>query len=112
VAKAGPERLVIGKAYDLVLGSCHHTGRLPRNHRFVPGERIERHLYDLLETLVKARYTRLRQPLLRQANLPPEVLRFPMRLTRDLQCLKVKSDGHAAKAIDDSGRLVGYPGTV
>jgi hypothetical protein len=32
-----------------------------------------------------------------------------MRLTKDLQCLKVKSDGHAAKAIDDIGRLVGYP---
>jgi hypothetical protein len=57
VAKAGPELLVICKAYDLVPWSCHHTGRFPRNHRFVPGERIERHLYDLLETLVKARYT-------------------------------------------------------
>jgi hypothetical protein len=45
--------------------------------------------------------------LLGQANLTLEVLRFQMRLAKDLQCLKVKSYGHAAKAIDEIGRLVG-----
>jgi hypothetical protein len=57
----------------------HHTGRFPRSHRFVLGERIERNLYDLLETLVKPRYRRERQALLGQANLTLEVLRFQMR---------------------------------
>ena len=71
------------------------------------GERIECNLCDLLETLLQARYTRERQGLLGQANLTLEVLRFPMRLARDLQCLKVQSYGHAAKAIDEIGRLVG-----
>jgi hypothetical protein len=56
---------VITKTYDLVKWSCGHTSKFPRNHRFVLGERIERRLYDLLETLVQARYTRERQPLLR-----------------------------------------------
>jgi hypothetical protein len=65
----------------------------------VLGERIERNLYDLLETLTQARYTRQRQGLLGQANLTLEVLRFQMRLAKDLQCLKVQSYGHAAKAI-------------
>jgi hypothetical protein len=40
----------ITRTYDLVLGSCHHTGRFPRNHGFVLGERIERKLYDLPQT--------------------------------------------------------------
>jgi hypothetical protein len=70
------------------------------------GERIERNLYDLLETLIRAKYTRQRQPLLEQANLTLEFLRFQMRLAKDLQCLKVESYGFAAKAIDDiMGRL-------
>ena len=44
----GYEELVaITKTYDLILWSCHHTGKFPRNHRFVLGERIERSLYDL-----------------------------------------------------------------
>jgi len=65
------------------------AGKFPRNHRFVLGERIERNLYDLLETLIQAKYTRQRQPLLERANLMLEILRFQMRLAKDLQCLKV-----------------------
>ena len=63
--------------------------RRRRSNRFVLGERIERNLYDLLETLIRAKYTRQRQPLLEQANLTLEILRFQMRLAKDLQCLKV-----------------------
>jgi hypothetical protein len=101
------ELTVITKTYDLILWSCHHTAKFPRSHRFVLGERIERNLYDLLETLIKARYTRERDSLLRQANLTLETLRFQVRLAKDLSCLKVNSYGFAAKAIDEVGRLVG-----
>jgi hypothetical protein len=45
--------------------------------------------------------------LLENANLMLEILRFQMRLARDLQCLKVESYGFAAKAIDEIGKLVG-----
>src|SRR6516165_285618 len=101
------ELVVITKTYDLILWSCHHTGKFPRNHRFVLGERIERNLYDLLETLIRAKYSKPRQELLEKANLTQEVLRFQMRLAKDLQCLKVESYGFATKAIDEIGKLVG-----
>jgi hypothetical protein len=55
------ELTVITKTYDLVLWSCNHTNRFPRNHRFVLGERIERGLYELLDTLIEAKYTKQRQ---------------------------------------------------
>lgn len=101
------ELVVITKTYDLILWSCHHTGKFPRNHRFVLGERIERNLYDLLETLLRAKYTRQRQDLLEKANLMLEILRFQMRLAKDLQCLRVESYGFATKAVDEIGKLVG-----
>lgn len=81
------ELIVITKTYDLILWSCHHTSKFPRNHRFVLGERIERNLYEWLETLIQARYTRDRQPLLVRANLILELLRFQVRMAKDLQCL-------------------------
>jgi hypothetical protein len=105
--KKNQELVVITKVYDLVLWSCNHTSRFPRNHRFVLGERIERNLYELLETLIQAKYTRQRERLLAKANLQLEVLRFQMRLAKDLQCLKVNSYGFAAKAVDEVGKLVG-----
>ncbi len=101
------ELKVITKTYDFILWSCNHTSKFPRNHRFVLGERIERNLYDVLELLIRAKYTKQRQELLEQANLVLEILRFQMRLAKDLQCLKVESYGFAAKAIDEIGKLVG-----
>ena len=105
--KKDQELIVITKTCDLILWFCNHTSRFPRNHRFVLGERIERNLYGLLETLIAAKYTKKRQRLLEEANLSLEVLRFLMRLAKDLQCLKVNSYGFASKAIDEIGRLVG-----
>jgi hypothetical protein len=107
VRKDCEELAVITKTYDLILWSCHHTGKFPRNHRFVLGERTERNLYDLLETLIRAKYTRQRWELLQKANLLLEILRFQMRLAKDLQCLKVDSYGFATKAIEEIGKLVG-----
>ena len=43
--KKHEELVVITKTYDLILWSCNHTGRFPRQHRFVLGERIERHIH-------------------------------------------------------------------
>jgi hypothetical protein len=101
------ELVAITKTYDLILRAGHLTGRFPRNHRFVLGERIERNLYDLLANLIQARYTRQRQALLERANLQLEILRFQMRLAKDLQCLKTTSYAFAAQAIDEIGRLIG-----
>ena len=67
--KKDEELTVITKTYDLILWSCNHTGKFPRNHRFVLGERIDRSLYELLETLIQAKYQRERQALLENANL-------------------------------------------
>jgi len=66
----------------------------------VLGERIERNLYDLLETLIQARYTRDRQGLLRQANLTLEVLRFHQGAkSRSPPCVAPSSDGPAEGSV-------------
>src|SRR6195952_2777140 len=101
VPRGQEELTVITKTYDCILWSCNHTGKFPRNHRFVLGERIERNLYDLLEILIRAKYTKQRQELLEQANLVLEILRFQMRLAKDSKCFEVTSYGFAAKAIDE-----------
>ena len=91
--KKTEELVVITKTYDLILWSCNHTSRFPRQHRFVLGERLERSLYDLLELLIQAKYSRDRKSLLDNANLKLEVLRFQIRLAKDLQCLDSSTHG-------------------
>jgi hypothetical protein len=107
MAKEHEELIVITKTYDLILWSCKHTAKFPRNHRFVWGECIERSLYGILEGLLTAKYSRDRAPVLAQVNLSPEILRFQLRLAKDLECLGGNSYGFAARAVDEIGRLVG-----
>ncbi|MFZ0256739.1 MAG: diversity-generating retroelement protein Avd [Gammaproteobacteria bacterium] len=105
--EAPSELQVIDKVYELVLWSCRHIARFPRSHRFTLGERMERRLYTLLETLLRAKYSRDKGQLLRQANMELELLRFQFRLAKDLQCLNLKGYEHAARAVDEVGRMVG-----
>ena len=69
--KKTEELVVITKTYDLIVWSCNHTRKFPRNHRFVLGERLERNLHDLLETLIRNSIRRLRSCSLRwQLDVP------------------------------------------
>ena len=47
MAKAGPEMLLITKAYDLVVWSCRHVAKFPRSYRFTLGDRLEIRLYEV-----------------------------------------------------------------
>src|SRR5258708_24918398 len=89
------ELVVTTKTYDLILWSCSHTGKFPRNHRFVLGER---NLYDLLETLIRAKYTKNRQELLDQASLVLDCQRFQGSAVS--QGEKNKSGGKAPQSKD------------
>jgi hypothetical protein len=73
----------------------------------VLGEGIERNLYELLETLVQAKYNRERTTLLDQANLKLEILCFQVWLAKDLQFLRSSSYEFASQNIEEIGRLVG-----
>ena len=62
---------------------------------------------DVLESLIEATYTRDRVAHLRRANLGIEKLRILLRLACDLRLLDLKRYEFAARALDETGRLVG-----
>jgi hypothetical protein len=64
-------------------------------------------LYDVLELLVQAKYSRERVPLLRRVNLELELLRFQFRLARQLKCLSLDSYGYAVRTVNEVGQMVG-----
>jgi hypothetical protein len=105
--KKSEELVVITKTYDLIVWTVNHTSRFPRNHRHVLGVRIEQHLYDVLELLTDAKFNRQRQEALDAANRKLEILRFLLRLAKDLKCLEVGSYGFGTKSMDEIGRMVG-----
>jgi hypothetical protein len=81
--------------------------KLPKSHKFTIGDRIENIALDVLEALIEATYTKERTQHLRRANLGIEKLRFLLRLAADLRLLDRRRYEHAARTLDDTGRLVG-----
>ena len=49
---------IVQKTYDLIRWYIPILNRLPRDHRFALGDRIVNNLYDLLEELIRARYSK------------------------------------------------------
>ncbi len=108
MAQASAELQVVTQTYDLLVWTCRHVSRFPRVHRYTLGGRLDKSLTALLDRLILARYEpRERAEHLRRANLRIERLRFQFRLARDLECLATKSFGHAARMLDEIGRMVG-----
>jgi hypothetical protein len=79
----------------------------PRSQKFLLGDRIQTTALDVLEALIEATYTRDRRGHLARANLGLEKLRVFFRLATELQHLDVRRYEHAARCIDEIGRLVG-----
>jgi len=103
-----PEELkVIQDFYDFILWTVNHTSKFPRHHRHSLGVDIERRMQSILALLLRAKYTRERALLLDEANLELEILRFQLRLAKDLQILSIRSQGHAAGLLLAIGRQIG-----
>lgn len=81
--------------------------KFPRDLKFVLGQRIETLAITILETLVRAKYTRNRVAMLEQANVDLEVLRFLLRLSHDLKAIPTKGYGDATGKLLDVGEQLG-----
>jgi len=79
----------------------------PRSYKFTLGDRIVATALDTLERLIEATFDRDRQKPLAAANLNIEKLRHLFRLAFNLQCLDERRYEHAARQLDDIGRMIG-----
>jgi 23S rRNA-intervening sequence protein len=93
--------------YQFLIWLLPTVEKFPRSHKFTLGDRVENAALDVLDALIEATYTRNRLQHLRQANLGIEKLRFLLRLACDLRLLDRRRYEHAARALDETGRLIG-----
>ena len=93
--------------YRFVLWLVPTVEKFPRRQKYLLGDRLQATALDVLERLVEATYTRDRRRHLDAANLGIEKLRFLFRLAKDLGHLDHRRYEHAARTLDETGRLVG-----
>jgi hypothetical protein len=93
--------------YQFVKWLALTVEKFPKAHKFTIGDRIYGIALDILEALIEATYSRDRQQHLRCANLGIEKLRFLNGLAVDLRLLSRHRYEYAARALDETGRLIG-----
>ncbi len=93
--------------YQFLLWLTPTVERFPRSQKFLLGDRIQSTALDVLDALIEATYTRDRRAHLARANLGLEKLRFHFRLAAEMRHLEARRYEHAARQLDEIGRLVG-----
>ncbi|MDZ7855455.1 diversity-generating retroelement protein Avd [Sphaerotilus sp.] len=93
--------------YQFTLWLIPTLEKFPRSQKFLLGDRLQTEALAVLDRLIDATYSRERQQHLRAANLGLEKMRFGVRLAKDLKHLDLKSYAHAARTLDEVGRMVG-----
>lgn len=102
---------IIQAAIDLIRWYVPLLNRLPRDHRFGLGDRMVSGLYELLEGLVSARYSRTKLPLLEPLPARLDLLQIQTRLLQDFKLIDIGRYEHASRLLDGVGRqLTGWLG--
>jgi hypothetical protein len=94
---------IIQKTYDLVKWYVPIINRLPRNHKYLLGDRIITGLYDLLEGLIIARYSQNKLVELGNLNTKLDIIRYQTRLLLDFDLIKTEHYEYVQKLINEIG---------
>jgi len=109
-AKPDPARATgpaLEAMYRFLLWLVPTIEAFPRSQKFMLGDRIQSIALAVLEALIEATYSRTRDRHLSEANLGLEKLRVLFRLAKDLRHIDVRRYEHAARTLDEVGRMVG-----
>lgn len=98
---------IIQRTHDLIQWYVPILNRLPRDHKFILGDRLVSGLYDLLEGLIKARYARDKLSQLRQLNIQLDILRHQTTLLLNFKLLSAKRYEYVEQHINGIGNELG-----
>ncbi|NJP12496.1 MAG: diversity-generating retroelement protein Avd [Leptolyngbyaceae cyanobacterium RU_5_1] len=98
---------IIQKTYDLIKWYVPILNRLPRDHKFLLGDRMITRLYGLLEGLIQVRYAKEKLAQLQALNTQLDILRHQTRLLLDFQLISVQRYEYAGGQLNAIGTDLG-----
>ncbi|MEQ8385697.1 MAG: diversity-generating retroelement protein Avd [Coleofasciculus sp. A1-SPW-01] len=98
---------IIQKTYDLIRWYIPILNRLPRNHKFLLGDRMITGLYDILDGLIIARYAQEKLAQLESLNSQLDILRYQTRLLLDFELISVQRYEYAGQLLNTIGQDLG-----
>ncbi len=104
------ESPIFAKTYDLIQWLVPKSSKFSRQYRFSLALPILEHAFALQRNLVQAAKAGDKAEAarhLKEADVELTLLRYKIRLCRDLNMLQLGSYEHASRLIDEIGRLLG-----
>jgi len=98
---------IIQKTHDLIKWYVPILNRLPRDHKFVLGDRIATGLYELLDGLIRVRYSKDKLSQLWELNTQLDILRHQTRLLLDFELLSARRFEYVGEQINTIGMELG-----
>ena len=98
---------VVEKHYQLILWMLPKIANFPKDQRFLLADRIERILLDILEMLIEAVYSRNKREILIKVNLKLDLLRFMMRIAKDMKYVNLNAYDFFCQSSIEIGKMVG-----
>ena len=98
---------IIQKTHDLIKWYVPVLNRLPRDHKFVLGDRIATGLYELLDGLIRVRYSKDKLPKLWDLNTQIDILRHQTRILLDFELLSPRRFEYVGQQINGIGTDLG-----
>jgi hypothetical protein len=98
---------IIQKTYDLIKWYVPILNRLPRNHRYALGDRMLSGLYDLLDGLIRARFSRQKLTQLEDLNCNLDILRYQTRLLLDFGLISMQRYEYVSQLLNGIGTELG-----
>ncbi len=98
---------VLTKLHELLLYSVPQLAKMPRDQKFLLGDRIETKMLEVLEHALRAYYRKDKRPHLIEANLTLEIIRHLVRIAYNLRAIPPKAYEVISERVNEIGRMVG-----
>ena len=103
-----PQSPIFVKTYDFLLWLIPLTLKFPKSQRFLLAERLSKMALDFYDLILAAVMEPERQDeKLDEADRLLTKIRLYVRLSHDLHCISLGQLEHAARLMDEIGRLIG-----
>jgi len=103
-----PQSPIFVKTYDFLLWLIPLTLKFPKSQRFLLAERLSKMALDFYDLILAAVMEPQRQDeKLDEADRLLTKIRLYVRLSHDLHCISLGQLEHAARLMDEIGRLIG-----
>lgn len=95
------------KWYDITGWILDRAEKFPKSQRFIFGQRLSNGCLDILESIVKAQYTRRKSNILLEINLKVEIMRVLLRLCSERRLISGRQYAYIAHEINEAGKMIG-----